>query len=253
MAGKIIPNAAAPKSKKVKLSPLMRIMMSFEHELSLDKNGLFNEKKYEGYLKQFQVAEQKRDLMLRNLIVIDVLVVLVVLGKEIAVPGTGLSLGQIPSAREVLTFFASMSAMFAAAAHINWHGYSSIIDQFHIRAGVESAIDPDFLSASDKFLEFPVKLYRAKFNIWSADFFEAGGGYVFISAVIMFIFITLIIAFLALHFVVIGYSVWATVGAAPNSFLKFAYLLFVAAANSCAFLMIATVEKKFVFTVRASD
>ena len=166
-----------PKVVDIRLSPLARLYFTLDRELNLDKSLVSDASKYDRIVKMLQIAEAKRDALLRSLMMLDALTLLLIFGKNLTIPGIGLSLAEIPAAREAVTVLASAAFQFLSLAQLNLNCYSAFVDVISQHRARETGVDPDILSAFDKFQEFSVKLYRSKINIHTYDFAEPGTGY----------------------------------------------------------------------------
>lgn len=136
---------------------------------------------------------------------------------------------------------------------MNWHGYSAIIDTINLHRSRESGIDPDFLSAPDKYLEFVAKIYRKKMNIHGEDFVIPGRTYQIVSFLVGFLVFVTMLSLLCLHVVVVTVSIRETLssfgGGALNTFLIYSYIAFLTAANLGGVLVFVATGRSFQFIV----
>jgi hypothetical protein len=253
VGGRLVPRPAPAYDPTIKIAPISRVSMTFARELALDKEGLFNEDRYKNYTGMLQQTEQKRDNLVRTIIVCDALVVLLLLGKTIKIPGMELSLAELPGATEALTVLSTLAFFFLATTMINWNAYSLIIDQFNIRKAEKSGIDPDFLSASDKYTEFWLKIYRRKFNIWNFDFFVPRRGFIALSYLVSTCATLVIISMLGLHITVIGAACRTIYNSEYSMVLKLSLLAFICITNLCGSFMQITAAASFKFDVGKPD
>jgi hypothetical protein len=93
---------------------------------------------------------------------------------------------------------------------MTWLSYSMIIDQFNVRLARHSYIDPDFLSAADKFTEFYMKVFREKFNFWGPDFYIPGRGFKAFSFFVNGLTRVVIGSMLLVHLLAIGIAVYTS-------------------------------------------
>ena len=196
-----------------------------------------------------EIAEKKRDLLIRNMLILDALVLLLLFGKSITIPGLNVSINDIPAAREVITFFASLTFQFAALAFLNWHGYAAIIDIINVHKFRDSAVDSDFLSSADKFMEFFVKLYRARMNFRGIDFAKPGKLFTITGRVVTFMLMTSVASFLLLHLTVVFISARESVATMTSGFLLYIYILFLFFVNVCGLMIWVTTNREFHFTI----
>ena len=71
----------------------------------------------------------------------------------------------------------------------------------------------------------------------------------FVSSLIIRLFLTIIMLVIALHFIVMATSIWTTLNGGAGSLLNYVYLMFVIAANVCGALLIVTFGKSFDFFI----
>jgi hypothetical protein len=176
----------------LKLTPITRLSMSFDHELDLDKANLFNEKVYENYISILKLSDKQRDDGLKFVFMVDALIAILLTGNKLSIPWVGVSITNLPAVLEIATLFASVAFFFTAMFFTNAVCYAQVVDQFKIRAARTNAIDPDFLAAADKLFHFPLKIFRSKMNIWGVDFYSPRFGFkafaFWLNAVTLFIF-----------------------------------------------------------------
>lgn len=193
----------------LKFSPNVRLRMTFEREMLLDDEGkIFNDALHQKYLDMHSRSVAKQDSILKTLLITDCLLALLLFGKNVTIPGTPLSLQDIPAAIEVLTLFASFNFMVLSLAFANTQAYAAICDQFTNRLAAKACVDPDFISAAHISKELYLKLFRPKFNIFGEDFFEAGRAFrIFYFSLTSIILLAMLSVFF-LHMSVVGYGVW---------------------------------------------
>jgi len=239
---------SVPETVQLKLSPLSRLYFTLNHELGLSKDFVWDKDRYDRFVRMQAVAERKRDHLVRSVIVLDLLAFVLLSGKGFTIPGVNINTIDIPAAREALTFLASLAFQFLALAFLNSQGYAAIIDSINAHRARETAIDPDFLSASDKFLEFFVKLYRPKMNIHGIDFVTPGGVYNFMSWCVSFLLKLSVLSFLILHLAGVFISAKETF-ATGSSIFVYVYFLFLIAVNVGGVLVFMSLGWSFKFEI----
>jgi hypothetical protein len=232
----------------VKLSPLARLYWTLDLELKLDPTTNSDEPRYLRYVRMQQAAEQKRDQLLRNIFVADALILLLLFGKTFTIPGLGMSLNEIPAAREALTLFSSLAFQLFANAFVSWQGYAAIIDTINRHKARVTGIDPDYLSASDKFLEFVPKLYRPKMNIYGQDFLKSCRGYNITSKLVTGLMTVSVFSFLCLHLTVITLSARQSIHELSGLFAV-AYFTFLLASTVGGLLLLIANSTNFKFEI----
>ncbi|MGW6778326.1 hypothetical protein ACWF50_09770 [Brucella pseudogrignonensis] len=218
----------------LKLSPNVRLRMTFEREMFLDKDEqVFNDGLYQKYLKMYERAALRQEALLKSLMITDGVLALFLSGKDIVIPTTSISIRDFPAALEILMLFSSFGFMFLCLAFANTQAYLAICNQFTIRTAAKYNVDPDFISAADIFTEFHIKLFRSKMNIFGIDFFEAGKGYSFFYSCLSRLMSIAVLSVIALHLSLVGYAIWLSF-----SFNWISILLSVAACtiNVCGIL-----------------
>lgn len=196
----------------IRLSPNVRLRMTVQNEMDLDKAGvIFNDELYQKYLRMHQEALNRQNGLLRNTVLADGALTLLLFGKNIIIPGTSLGIQDIPAAVEVFTALAALSFLMLSLSFLNAQCYQAIIEQFNIRKARPYFIDPDFLSAADTFTEIYIKAFRAKLNIHGIDFYEAGKGYKIYYTAMMSLLLLAMFSMLAMHISVVVAGVWTSI------------------------------------------
>ncbi len=178
----------------IKLSPLNRLSMTFDAELSLDKAGIFGLETYEKFLEMQGISEAKLERIIKSTLFTDALLFLVLNGHSWPIPGFGSPVSSIPAIQEILLFMSSLSFLFLCTTFITNQCYVAIISQFGNRIVDSNLIDPYFFTASRMHFDLFLKLFRSKLNIWGADFYQHNRGFeIFTSAINKIVFfITLV-------------------------------------------------------------
>lgn len=242
------------KDQRLKLTPLTRLILTINNEMELDGGRLFDHQRYERCVSMLKVAEARRDQMLKALLFSDAAIVLILSGRAFTLPLIGMSVSEIPAALEIATFAASISFMFFANAQFNWHGYSTLVDGWVLSRARGSGVDPEFVGAADKFMEFVVKVFRPKMNIYGPDLFVPLWGFKFIARTIVFLFVLAVFSFLIIHLAVVGYSLRSTAGSNLDTLIKVAYFAFVSVAQFAGLLLLFVIGKSFQFSIsKASE
>ncbi|MBB3218359.1 hypothetical protein FHW72_003464 [Ochrobactrum sp. RC6B] len=238
----------ALENLKLKLSPNVRLRMTFEREMTLDKEEkVFNNSLYQKYLSMYERAASRQDTLLRSLVIADGILAIFIFGKDISIPHTELSIREFPAALEILTFFASFSFMMLCLSFANTQAYLAICNQFTNRIAMKYNIDPDFISASDIFTEFHIKLFRPKMNIFGIDFFEAGYGYRWFYSSLLFLLSIIVISIIALHMSIIGYAIYLI---SSTNIISIVLICVVFIINICGLLV--NIAPSFNFTIAGS-
>ena len=220
----------------LKLTPVVRLMMTMDNEIALDKNGVFNDQVWKQYLATTEIAEKQRDSMTKSLLTIDALLAILLSGKNLKLPVIDTSLVDLPACREVLTILSSILLMFTVVYFINAQCYSLLADQFAKRRAATDAIDPDFVSAADKYFHFALKIFRPKLNIWGPDFYSPRRSFTVFSTAINFFIAAVFILFPTAHFCLVGYSFYQTISTYDLNFFIATYCVICSVIN---FLSIA--------------
>lgn len=185
---------------KIRLSPLVRLTMSFQAEMGLDKVGVFGRETYEKYLEMHQRSEAKQEQMIRAVFVIDAFLFLLTSGQSWSIPGLGVEISAIPAIHEILLFASALSFFFLCGSFITNQCYIGIIDQFGNKIVNSSLMDPDFFNASRKHFDFFLKIFRAKLNIWGEDFYQHGRAFSVFAWLINAIIVLTVLTLPAAHF-----------------------------------------------------
>lgn len=230
----------------LKLSPNVRLRMTFEREMLLDADGsIFNDTLHQKYLEMHNRALAKQEAILKAALLSDGLLALLLFGKTVTIPGTSIGFQDLPAAVEVLTMLASFSFMVLSLAFVNAQAYQAICEQFTNRLGAKKGIDPDFISSAYTLTELYLKLFRAKMNIFGDDFFDAGRGYKAFYSGLAFLLSMAMLSVLLLHLSVVGYGVWKSFAL---NWMSILFCLSVSLMNLVAILV--NVAPSFPFTVK---
>lgn len=236
----------------IRLSPITRLSLTLGNEMNLDKDGtLFNDDLYRSYLTMYSEGIRRRDNIMKSVVIADLLLIMVVNGQTITVPGVGLSLIEFPGAHAATMIFASLAFLFFAIAFFNEQAYAAIVRQFSIRRAQRTQVDPDFLIAADTFHEFFLKLSRKKLNIWGPDFFEPKRSYLWFFSGLMFVLSATFGLLLLLHLSVITLAIYSSQTQHGWDATTTAISIFAALANIAGALILASMTRDFAFHVPA--
>lgn len=234
-------------SEQIKLTPLTRLTMTFDRELSLDSEGLLRGPVFEGFLEHHKVAVQRRDQMIKALIIANSVLFLLLNGHGWRIPGFDLDIASLPAVVELTSLYVSVGFLFLCIAFVNEQCYSGILNQYGIKDSGPSAIDPDFVNASKQFTELFLKVYRSKMNTWGADFFISRKPFAWFSAVLMCLILIVLALFPLLYFMMIWGSAmrilenqWGLVG-------QMLFIAMLATINLAGVVMVAFLLKDFSF------
>jgi hypothetical protein len=208
---------------KLKLTPVTRLLMSMDNEMSLDKQGIFNEDLRKQYLQTLQGAEKQRDAILKSLFWIDGLLAVLLSGQKLKIPTMDLTVSELPMFREILTLGASLAFLFTAIFFLNAMCYSLVVDKFAHRKAEVNAIDPDFISAADKYFHFAIKIFSPKLNTWGVDFCAPNAKFKFFAATISFLINAIFVLFPVVHFCLVAFSLYQTLISEPYLMLALIY------------------------------
>ncbi|MER8775778.1 hypothetical protein [Mesorhizobium sp. M0977] len=233
---------------EMRLSPMTRLYAAFDLELKIDKLGIL--KNLRGrYVERLNVAEGKRDSILRALFLLDAIIVVLISGKSLNIPLLNITTADLPGILEIATATSAIAAIFFAIAFINWAAYEAIVSQFAIREAEPSFVDPDFIQAAEKHTELTLKLLRTKFNIWGVDFHEPGQEFVLYSRIMNGLFTALFILFPILHYILTGMSFIETFNRNEIGLVYIIYFGIVILANVLAVLLLIGIYHDFRFLV----
>lgn len=195
---------------KINLTPSVRLRMTVQHEMTLDPDGvIFNDDLYNKYLRMHSECLRRQEALIRNTVLVDAALALLLYGKNVTIPGTSLGIQDIPAAVEVFTILSAFSFLMLSISFLNAQCYMAIIEQFNVKKARPYEVDPEFLTAADTHSELYLKIFRSKLNIYGIDFFEAGKGYRYFYTTMIVALLLAFLGMLSLHFVVVFSATWA--------------------------------------------
>jgi len=235
------------KRKKIRLSPLSRLTMSFDRELDLDKNSAFNKEFYEKCIERQLSVEFKQNQLLRSLLLVNAVIFLVLNGQDWTIPFFEVKLSTIPAIQEILLFYSSLAFFFLCTTFATNQCYIGIINQCGNRIVNNSVVDPDFYNAASMHYEYFLKLYRPELNIWGIDFFQHGKGFDIFSRLITFILLAVIYLMVASHIALIAVASYQTHLSDWNEYAKLFLIGSVILINFTAIAIVFGMNKDFDF------
>ena len=233
---------------KLKLTPLARLYFSFSHELDV-VSGYITDHRYERLLKMAQAAEARRDGLIKSMFALDAIALLLIFGKGITIPGLNISLSDFPAAREVITFLSASAFFFLASAFLNVSGYSALIDVINQRRTKGTILDPNFLTAADKFYEFTVKLYSPTLNSFAPDVLSPSKAFTWTCRAVFASLFLVIISLLLLHCSVAALSVVQTLKTGIAGPLSYALAAAIVLPNLGGLIISVSSFIKYEFTI----
>ncbi|CAN7189481.1 hypothetical protein LJR007_000541 [Aminobacter sp. LjRoot7] len=234
----------------LRLSPIVRLMMTLDDEMSLDQERLvFNEDRREKFQKMHLEALGKRDQLFKGVAILDAAILLLLYGRAIEVPGLGINLIDVPAGLEIATTLASLAFMFASLAFFNEQAYLAIVNKFGEKFARPAGVDPDFVNASEGYFEFFLKLYGSQMNIWRPDVFVPGRGYRWFFGSLLVALQLSLMALLVLHLMAIG-AACASLWQSPSAYyISQAVAALAVVSNAVGLLVVFTMNVSFSFTV----
>lgn len=231
---------------KIKLTPNSRLRLTLSREMENDpEEKIFNESLYQKYVIMQKESLLKQMSILKSVIISDSVLLFILSGKTITIPGTNFSTKDIPAAVEVFTFFASFGFLMLSLSFLNTQFYQAIVEQFNIRKTSKSGIDPDFLTTSDIYTELYVKLFRRKLNIFGEDYFIPGSAYKVHHTIMAILIGIMVTSILIMHVIIVVYG---ALTALPNGYPQVALLVFSIISTVISFVIHLTPGFNFKFS-----
>ncbi|MEM7241329.1 MAG: hypothetical protein AAF429_04000 [Pseudomonadota bacterium] len=236
-------------TKKVPLilTPMSRLTMTFNEELNLDQNKVFNKEYYDNLIARFLEVQASQNALVKNLGLINTILFLILHGQEWTIPILNVEIAQIPAIKEIFVFYSSLAFYFLCMVFVNAQSYSGLINQCGNRVVDSRLIDPDYYNAAKIEHSFPLKLYRPKSNIWGVDFFEPGKGFRILSFVNNLTIILAALIIPAIHFGLIGYALYLLWDITTPFILAIPYLAIIAILNIGGLLLVIGMSVSFTF------
>lgn len=235
-------------AQRLKLSPLARLYFEFNIELGFVNNYL-DEGRYDKLIKMYHLAEQRRDTMIRNMLLLDAIALLLIFGKAINIPGLNFSLAELPAARELVTFLAASTFLFMTFSFVNVQGYAALIDVINSHRARGTGFDPDYLTAADRQFEFTPKLYRPKMSLVAPELLKSSRAFRLTSFMVIAVLFLTLLAILAVHLIVAGISIRSTFSSEASAWLKYAMAFAIALPNLGGLMMLLTFNRAFSFEI----
>jgi hypothetical protein len=226
---------------KIRLSPVLRLNMSFARELEQEgAAAVYDEKALAKFKEMYEEAVRRRDNLLRTMVIADAGILLLLYGRDVRIPGFGISLLELPAGLELASLLASVAFMFACLAFFNEQAYIGLLNELTRRKTAPADLDPDFLAASEMFTEFFLKAYRPKFNIWGPDHYVPGNSYTRLFGSLMVMILAALFVLIALHFVAVGASLTQMLQSSARPLISMIVVGFDVWLHLCGLLVVAT-------------
>jgi hypothetical protein len=232
--------------------------MVFSEELKRDTSGILASLK-DKYTERLAVAEQKRDSILRSLLIIDAALAFLISGQNFKVPVLDVSAIEIPAVVETATLASALTIVFVVTQFITWASYDTISRQYGIAAaGVvhdasqqtgTHAVDPDFINAAETYSELTLKLLRFKFNNFGPDYYQPGKAFNLYSSLVDGLIRLIFALFPIVHGLLVYLSLQATYLAHGLGVVICLYFLIVIVLNLLAVLIWVGAYKDFFFSL----
>lgn len=201
------------KTPALKMSPNVRLRMTLGNEMSVDKGDeIFTEELRQKHVLMHRQATEKMVSLAKSLVFSDVILTLLISGKDMTLPLLNISTSDIPAAVEVFAVFSSLSFMFLCLTFQNEQFYRAIVEVMSARKAHRLGVDSDFVASGDIYTEFYVKTFRSKMNIFNFDFYVPGTAYKLYYGLLSVLIGVLILCLVFLHFALVGYAVALTSG-----------------------------------------
>lgn len=242
-------NKSAPPENRIRLTPLVRLAMTTNAEMRLDKMGIFSDDLKSKYIERLESSEQIRDNTFRSFFTIEALLLFVLTGTNLVLPFFGVKTSDIPAILEMLTILASLAAIFVVISSVNFDAYHAILRQFGNRAAATTDIDPDFVIAADSQTQLFLKILRAKFNYSGKDIYISSRGFELFSGIVYFLIYIMLILFPILHFSLIYLSIKSTYEKYEFGFIIGMYVFTIVLCNLLALLIFVGSYKQFEFLI----
>lgn len=185
----------------IRLSPLVRLRMTFGAEANLDETGVYGRETYENYLEMQRDSDAKLQRMIKSLYVTDIMLFLLSSGQKWKLPVVDVEISSIPAIQEILLFSAALGFFMLCAMFVTNQCYLAIIDEFGNRIVDSSRMDPDFFNASRKPFDFFLKVFSPKLNHWGIDLLEHKTPFAIFTRILKIIIILVVLSFPFAHLV----------------------------------------------------
>lgn len=212
-------------AEKILLSPVTRLSLTFDNEISLDNKGIFTLETYQEYISMMERIEVRRDLLIKNMLIIDAILYLLLNGQHWNLPYIDISVSDIPSVLIVVSILSSLQFFLVCLYQVNHDSYVAIVYQIGHRISRDQLIDPDFITASKLPFLFVPKIFREKMNLFGDDFYQSERPFVLFSKYINWLMWIVALIWPTAHMLVVGYSSFL-IAQQEHAFLVTVFLIF---------------------------
>lgn len=234
--------------KKIKISPIVRLYLSFSRDLKLDGAQIFNEKFVDRLIERYKEAEAKQASMIKSVLIFDGIMISILTGKSIKIPY--IESIAIPGAMEICLILASFSFLFFCTSFVDLQGYSGMIDQISLRDAGDKKIDHELVSSSRKNYNFFLKLYRSKFNLCADDYYNPSAGFSIVASAINFLVLASVLILPTIHLLLCVLLGLKIAFSGDNYLIDSVVLLFSFLFNLTGLAIVALISKDFWFSIR---
>ena len=142
----------------IPMSMIVRARMTAADEIRRQKRlglGVINEKVIEGLIMQRQYLEKEQTNLGKSLVLLVFLSFVAWQGGNIKIPGTGISIADVPAFLEISLVLSSLHLMWLPFVFINIQSYDAVTQSIAKQLLAENLIDEDIVIAS----KLPMQLF----------------------------------------------------------------------------------------------
>lgn len=189
-----------------KTTPLYRLTATYDEDLDKLADPNLDEKLADQLVQRLAEAQSRRDNNLRALVIVDALLAVVISGKNLIIPGLGISTQDLPAAIEVLVAVSTFALLATAVGFTTWLCYSQLLWTVKQRAARKADIAGGIFTDSEHFNEMSVRLLQRSIANAGTELFSPMRGFTVLIFVFEFCYKIVFGLVPFLHLSLIGYG-----------------------------------------------
>lgn len=158
-------------TSEFKTTPLYRLTATYEEDLEKLENPQLELEIAEQLRERLTEAEIRRDNCLKSLFVVNVLLAIIISGKNFNIPGTEINTQDLPAALEILISASTFGALVTASGFTTCLCYSQLLWTVVQRKARSADIAGGILTDASHFNEMSVRIFQSKVALAGIELF----------------------------------------------------------------------------------